>query len=284
MTIFQFLAVLGFVAANAIGVAVHEARAQDPVIPNFLDRHERFQRPDLSKLIRLKFLTTTDFPPFNFIDRKKRLAGFHVDLARAICSELDILPRCQIQALPWDELLPAISGGEAEALIAGLEVSEESRKQLAFTRQYLNIPARFITRKENNLEPPAYRAIFKKLTGVVKGSSQKTYFEKVFSTRKAKIFDTREAAFSALKAGEIDTVFVDAISASFWLQSTSSDNCCDFLDGAFMSPEFFGNGMAIAVSKDRPELAEALNFALYQINAKGKFAELYLRYFPLGLF
>ena len=260
------------------------SRAQEPVIPNFLDKHERFQRPDLSKLVRLKFLTTTDFPPFNFIDRKKRLAGFHVDLARAICSELEILPRCQIQALPWDELLPAIESGQAEALIAGLEITEESRKKLAFTRQYLNIPARFIVRKEDNLEPPAYRAIFKKLTGVVKGSSQKAYFEKVFSTRKIKVYDTREAAFAALKAGEIDTVFVDALSGSFWLQSTSSDNCCDFLDGAFVSPEFFGNGLAIAVSKDRPELAEALNFALYQINAKGKFAELYLRYFPLGLF
>jgi len=53
---------------------------------------------------RMRFLTTTDFPPFNFIDRKKRLTGFHVDLARAICEELEVLNRCQIQGLPWEEL------------------------------------------------------------------------------------------------------------------------------------------------------------------------------------
>jgi len=82
----------------------------------------------------------------------------------------------------------------------------------------------------------------------------------------------------------VDAVFSDALSLSFWLSSPASQDCCVFLDGAFLSNEYFGNGLAIAVSPERKELVEAINFALAEINANGKFAELYLRYFPLGLF
>ena len=94
---------------SATHLRSQHAQAQSVLIPNFWDPNERFVKPDFSTRQRLKFLTTTDFPPFNFIDRKKRLSGFHVDLARAICSELDMLAKCQIQALPWDELDEALS-------------------------------------------------------------------------------------------------------------------------------------------------------------------------------
>lgn len=71
----------------------HNTSAQEGFVPNFWDKHERFVKPDMSDIQRLRFLTTTDFPPFNFIDRNKRLTGFNVDLARAICQELDLLKR-----------------------------------------------------------------------------------------------------------------------------------------------------------------------------------------------
>ncbi len=284
MSVFRYLLVLLFLSSAMAAFSLAGSRAQEPLIPNFWDNQERFQKPDISKMVRLKFLTTTDFPPFNFIDRKKRLAGFHVDLARAICAELNVLPRCQIQALPWDELLPAIKTGDGKAIIAGLSVTADLRRQLAFTRRYMQVPGRFIVHRDSGLEAPAYSAIFKKVTGVVEGSTHQQYFAEVFANRKSKAFETREAALAALKAGDVTAVFTDALSASFWLQSDASNECCAFLDGAFMSPELFGNGFTIAVSKDRRDLADALNFALYQINESGKFAELYLRYFPLGLF
>jgi polar amino acid transport system substrate-binding protein len=49
-------------------------------------------------------------------------------------------------------------------------------------------------------------------------------------------------------------------------------------------PEFLGNGLAIAAPKDKPELAAAFDYALQAISAKGTFAELYLRYFPVSFF
>jgi len=258
--------------------------AQEIVIPNFWDKNERFAKPDLSDLPRLRFLTTTDFPPFNFIDRKKRLSGFHVDLARAICSELGVLNRCQIQALPWNELQAALSKGEGEAIIAGLSTTTTARQTLDFSRQYLNIPGRFVTRNDANFTPPAYDAIFKKKTAVISGSSHEAYFKSIFANRQSESFPNREAALKALVEKKVDAVFSDALSLSFWLTSSASNDCCKFLDGAFLSDKYFGKGLSIAIPKGQTALKNGLNFALSEINRKGTFAELYLRYFPVGLY
>jgi polar amino acid transport system substrate-binding protein len=275
---------LAMLASAAIGAIPRAALAQQVSIPNFWDPNERFLKPDLASRPRVRFLTTTDFPPFNFIDRKKRLTGFHVDLARAICEELDILPRCQIQALPWDELHKAMEDGGGDAIIAGLEVTESSRKTYDFSRTYLSIPARFVTRRAARLEEPVYENLFRKTVGVVLGSVHAKFFEQAFGERKFLSFPTRQTAFNALKDGSVDAVFTDALSASFWLASTDSDECCAFSGGPYISHEFFGDGMAIAVNKGDTELAEGFNYALKAINDNGTFRSLYLKYFPLGLF
>lgn len=258
--------------------------AQSVTIPNFWDKHERFPKPDLSKLPRLRFLTTTDFPPFNYIDRKKRLSGFHVDLARAICSELDLLNRCQIQALPWDELEKSIVAGEGDAIIAGLVLDKKNLRKYDFSRPYMHIPGRFVSRKDSGLTPPIYEALFKKTIGVVGGSAHQAYFSNAFGERKFEVFETRDAALKALIEGKVQAVFSDGLSLSFWLASSASQDCCVFVDGAYMSEEYFGHGLAVTLPKDRDDLVQGINYALKEINDNGTFAELYLRYFPVGLF
>lgn len=260
------------------------AQAQQTMIPNFWDKNERFEKPDFSRTPRLRFLTTTDFPPFNFVDRKKRLSGFHVDLARAICIELEVLNRCEIQALPWDELKPALDKGDGEAILAGHSIDPETRKLFSFSRSYLRIPGRFVTHSNSELTPPIYDSLFRKKTGLVLGSSHQAYFEKVFPNRQSVAFPSRQEALDALKKKEVDAVFSDAVSLSFWVTSAASDDCCSFVDGPFESEEFFGNGMAVTLPKGDQKMIDAMNFALSRINGKGTFAELYLRYFPVGLF
>ena len=78
--------ILAFAAAAFLASAVQAA--EHPLAPMFWDSKERLPKPDLSALPRLRFLTTTDFPPFNYLDRDGRLSGFHIDLVRAICAEL----------------------------------------------------------------------------------------------------------------------------------------------------------------------------------------------------
>src|SRR6185312_10517640 len=94
----------------------------------------------------IRFITTDDFPPFNFLDAQGHLIGFNVDLARAICAELTI--PCTIQARPWADLAGALANKNADAIIAGLAVTAEARASLDFSDVYLRSPARFVVRRD----------------------------------------------------------------------------------------------------------------------------------------
>lgn len=263
---------------------VRDANAASVTIPNFWDPGERLAKPDIDGLPRLRFLTTTDFPPFNFIDRNRRLAGFHIDLARAICAELGILPKCQIQALPWEELETAIKKGDGEAILAGLEITPETVSRYEFSRTYFRVPARFVVRRDEPFADRAAIALRAKKTGIIAGSRHAAWFVKAFPRLQSQTFASRKEALDALQQKKVDAVFTDAVSLSFWLQSDASADCCKFADGPYLSDDDFGADMAIAFAKGNPDLVNAANYALKEINDKGIFAELYLRYFPLGLF
>ncbi len=72
------------------------------------------------------------------------MTGFHIDLARAICTELEILDKCQIQALALGtNSTTALADKQGEAIIAGISVTAETRARYGFSRSYLQFPARF---------------------------------------------------------------------------------------------------------------------------------------------
>ncbi|MGI9401041.1 MAG: transporter substrate-binding domain-containing protein [Rhizobiaceae bacterium] len=277
------LSILGHLPSSG-GWLVPPAHAQSQVIPNFWHPSERITKPDLSKLQRLRFLTTTDFPPFNFIDRNKRLTGFHIDLARAICNELDIMPKCQIQALPWDELSEAIEKGEGEAIIAGLQATSKNREDYEFSRPYMHIPARFVARTADGLGEPMTLAAIRNRTGLVRGSVHAKWFRTSYPNAQTITYDTRAQALDALQRERVDLVFSDALSLSYWLVSEASKDCCAFAGGPYLGENLTGPGLMIAFAGGQTELAIAADYALKQINEKGIFEELYLRYFPLGLY
>jgi len=260
------------------------ARATEPQVPVLWDAKERLPKPDLSALPRLRFLTTTDFPPFNFLDGAGKLSGFHIDLARAICAELGIVDKCQIQALPWGELEGALDKGEGEAIIAGIAATPQSRQAYAFSRSYLQFPARFIMPKTKAFVEPIFDKLRSKRVGVLAGSAHERMLRDYFPDVKAVTFEKQEWMLADLKAGKLAAAFGDGMRLGFWLAGSDSADCCRFSGGPYLAPEYLGAGLAVAVSPDHGKLAAALDYALHEINTDGTFAELYLRYFPVSFF
>jgi polar amino acid transport system substrate-binding protein len=232
----------------------------------------------------VRFLMTTDFPPFSFLDGAGRLTGFHVDLARAICAELAILEKCEIQALPWGELDGALAAKQGEAIIAGISVTPESRKRYGFSRSYLQFPARFVMPKAKIAAEPLQSSLAGQRIAVIGGSAHEKMLRDYFPEVKVVTYAKPEWIFQDLKAGKIAGAFGDGMRLSFWLAGSDSDGCCTFAGGPYLAPDYLGPGLAIAVSKDNAVLTQAFDYALQQITVKGTFAELYLRYFPLGFF
>ena len=260
------------------------AQAAEPQVPNFWDAKEPLPKPDLAALPRLRFLTTTGFPPFNFLDAQGRLSGFHVDLARAICAELELTDRCEIQALPWDELDEALRAGDGEAILAGIAVTAQSREDYAFSRPYLHFPARFVMLKARSVGEPIYEKLAGKRVGVLAGTAHERMLRTEFEPLDVATYDKPETLRADLKDGAIDAIFGDGLKLSFWLDGTEATGCCRFVGGPYLAPDYFGQGMAIAVKPQDTALAAALDYALQQLSLNGVSGELYLRYFPVGFY
>ena len=280
LTLRLSVAVLALCAAPLILPA--PVKAQELELPSFIDQRQRLTRPELTDLTRLRFLTATDYPPFNFLDARGRLIGFNVDLTRAICEELGVLPICQIEALPFGDLERALSEGRGEAVIAGLAINAESRNRFAFSQSYLRFPARFVTRKSDPIASPIDRNLDGKVIGLSTGSAHEAMFRAFFPDAETRSFDDRSDALEALKSAEIAGYFGDGISLSFWLESERADGCCAFSDGPFLSSQYLGEGLSVAVRAENADLADAIDYALVQIVEDGTFSELLLRYFPVN--
>ena len=100
--------------AVAAGESVSQPRAV--VVPGFWAPRRRSERPDLSRIQTIRFLTDMDYPPFDYAGPDGNPAGFNVDLARLICDEIKI--SCTIQARPFGTLLDALNDNRGDAVIA----------------------------------------------------------------------------------------------------------------------------------------------------------------------
>ena len=257
-----------------------DASAQDGSPPVFLDLDGTSRRPELATTDRIRFLTTIDFPPFNFLDQTAQLAGFNVDLARAICDELQIVDKCEIQALPWAELEPALSAGLGEAVIAGWPINARLRSAFAFSDVYLQLPARFVQRLEAEPLDLTPAGMTGRRIGVVAGSAHEAMLRAYFPDARAVIYQRSSWMFDDLRAGKTDALFGDGMDLSFWLSGEASAGCCRFAGEPYLSATFLGEGMAVAVQRERADLAQAFTFALQSLVRDGRFAEIFARYFP----
>ena len=71
---------------------------------------------------------------------------------------------------------------------------------------------------------------------------------------------------------------------AFWINGTDSGDCCAFSGGPFVESRYFGEGIGIAVRKGNDTLRQALNWALFRVWEKGKYTDLWLRYFSVNPF
>jgi polar amino acid transport system substrate-binding protein len=250
--------------------------------PMFWDPQRRLERPELSSLRPIRFLTDDQYPPFAFAGPDGALSGFNVDLARAICEELKA--PCTIQTRRFDTILGAIEAGEADAAIASLAATPAARKRVDFTSAYYKTPGRFAARKDYDLEDLRPEKLGKARVGVIEGTAHAAFLEARFPQVERQTFPDIASLLQALRAGESPLVFGDGVTLAIWLNGDEGADCCAFRGGPFLDPAFFGDGVGVAVRKDDVALRRALDFAFSRMAERGLYTELYLKYFPVGFF
>lgn len=252
------------------------------VPPVFWDRKNRPQKPT-AEIGSIRFLTSGDFPPFNFLDEGGRLIGYDVDLARLLCDVLEA--NCTIQMRPFGDLVAALQDRRGDAIIAGLDVRGDLRTKLDTTDAYLTTPGRFVVKTgAAPVLSPTPEGLAGHWVSVVSGSAHEAYLLAAFPKVRIAAFPDETSARDALRDGRVEAHFGDALSLSFWLAGTAAHGCCEFRGGPFAEASAFGEGLRIAVIKGNRRLRQSLDYALQKLGEDGRLTELYLRWFPRGYY
>jgi len=230
----------------------------------------------------IRFLTEGEFPPFNYYDDEGVLSGFNVDLARAIC--LEVGAACDIKVRPWEELLIGLRRGDADAVIAAHTVTAASLAEVDFSDRYFYTPGRFASRMGAELADISPYGLDGVSIGVAKGTVHEAFVKAFFRDSRITLFENPELAREALQQGKVDVLFDDAISLAFWLNGSLSRQCCEFKGEAFLEPKYFGDGLAVAVPRNDPQIKSLINGALKRVRQSGRFQELVERYFPVRIY
>src|SRR6266478_4888275 len=160
-------------------VAVAHRPAAPAIVPGFWDPRRRPERPDLTRLTAIRFMTEVDYPPFNFAGPGGNPAGFNVELARMVCEELKIA--CTVQMRRFDTLLPSLSDNRGDAVMASIAVTPEARKLADFSDPYYRTPGRFAARRNTTINDVRPAQLEGKMVPVVAGTAD-VAFHKAPST------------------------------------------------------------------------------------------------------
>jgi polar amino acid transport system substrate-binding protein len=251
-------------------------------VPGFWDPRRRPERPDLSRFGVIRFLTETDYPPFNFAGPDGNPQGFNVDLARLMCDELKV--GCTIQMRRFETLVASLNENRGDAVIASIAATPDARTRIDFTDPYYRTPARFVAKRDSAIDDPVPEKLEGRKVAVVAGTAHEAYLKALFTEVEPRAYPNAEVARLALKRGDVDLMFGDAISLAFWLNGTDSDSCCAFRGGPYLDSRYFGEGVGIAVKRGNDPIRLALNYALFRVWEQGQFTDLWLRYFPISPF
>ncbi len=248
-------------------------------LPNHIDPNTRQETFDSADVPTIRFLSTSSFPPFNYRDEVGKLIGFNVDLALAICANLEI--SCTMQAWPWEQAGDALEDLQGDALITGLAITPENGARFDFSQIYLMLPGRFIAKQDQNITPEIGFSA-DELIGVRAGSNHLKFLQRYFPEANRVEFASEFEALDALEKEEVSVYFGDGMRASFWLRE--HPDCCAFIGEAYFNTELFSEGLAIAFPAGQDLVRNAVNTALSRLSQNGTLDELYLRWFPIGFY
>jgi polar amino acid transport system substrate-binding protein len=277
----RYLGLFGMLLAAAIMACGSVPARAEVFIPRFMDPKVRVERPDTSPLRVIRFLTDDEFAPLHFADPDGGLAGFSVDLARAICERMNVT--CTIQARRFDTLLDSLGEGRGDVLAAAIPVSADVRRRFSASQVYHRMPARFVAAQAMTGEAPTPALMEGRKVAVVEGSAHAAFIGTFFPRAERMGAPDMAAVLSLLSQKQADYAFGDAGTLALWLGGRGGAGH-GFAGGPYLDSRYFGEGIAFLMRRDDQLIRRTLDYGLQQVWDDGTYAKLYLRYFPVGLY
>ncbi len=215
------------------------------------------------------------YPPFSGTDDAGRLKGFDIDIALALCGEMEV--RCTFVRQDWEGLIPGLRAGKFDAVVSSMSITEKRRRLVAFTDRYYSNTVRFVARKGAAFDPAAVSG---RTIGALGATIASDWLEENLGRSSAiRLFAGQDELLKALSAGRVDAVFGDGLGFWSWLQGEAGAGFAFVGDGYRLD-----EGIGIAVRKEDETLRRRFNRALGSILADGAYERINARYFPFSIY
>ena len=257
------------------------AMAQSPApyqLPLFRTAEEQ-ARPKLPENLAVRLIADGDFAPYSFRSRTGSPAGISVEIAIAACEQARLA--CTVEVRPFAEIMPALERGEADVAVTGPRLDEKTLTAARMTRPYFRIMGRFAVANTSTLDVASVANLAGRRLGVVKDTVHARWLATYYASSRITPYDDLAKAGAALKAGEVDALFGDNLQVIYWVAGEAAADCCRLLGGAYSDFDFFSRNLAFLARRDRPELAQALDYGLDKAQAAGSTAKILRTYVPL---
>ena len=212
----------------------------------------------------ITFAMEPSYPPFETTNEKGEIIGFDVDVANAICKEIQAT--CHFKSQSFDALIPSLKAKRFDAAISAMDITEARAKQVSFSNAYYDSTASYVALKGKADLASA------KTIGVQNGTTFQQYTAAETKQYNAKSYASLQDAILDLKNGRIDLIFGDTAVLADML---SKEAGLAFVGEKVTNPKYFGNGLGIAVNKSNAELVAELNKGLATIKANGEYQKIY---------
>jgi octopine/nopaline transport system substrate-binding protein len=237
---------------------------------------------------KITIATEGAYPPWNYTNADGSLAGYEIDLIEVLCERMKV--ECTVVAQEWNGIIPGLTVGKYDAIIASMGVTEERKQVVAFSKPYAQAPNGFLTTGENSLKdlPDAGRSfdlaegtaevetelaalkdqLAGKVIGVQTGSTAATFAGEYFKGLDIREYPSFEQLGLELTAGRIDLAVANVTAFKAVIDASPAGTL------VFAGPTFKGGVLGlgttnVALRQDDTALREAFDAAISAISADG---------------
>lgn len=252
----------GIIMKHAIALAIALSTAATAAWADRLD--------DIKKAGVLRVAAFDSNPPFGFLDAKTRqISGLDVDVAQHIAKKLGV----KLSLIPTNPAnrVPLLVSGKADLVAANFTVTDERKKQVAFSLPYFASGQQFIARK-GSLQKPEQLAGLR--VGVDKGTTQEVNLRDKYPKTTVVAYDDTPLAFTALRNGNVQAISQDGSKLAALL-ANAPDKAKFELAPFTLTREY----QAIGLPKGEARLLKAVNDSLLELEKSGQAAKIYNQWF-----
>ena len=214
--------------------------------------------------------SSATYPPFAYETPAKEIAGFDVDIIKAIAQKTGLT--LKIVNTPFTGVFASLNNGDLDLIISGVTINDRRKQSYDFTAPYFE--ARQLIAVHKNSAVQSLRDLAGKKVAVVTGSTGDDVASRAFGKTSANIrrFDTTPLIIAELAGYGVDAAIGDNGVIAYRVAEQKDLKTVN--DPAFPQ-EYFG----IVVKQGNAALRTTLNTGLAAIQADGTYARLYKKWF-----